>query len=628
MFTKLSIGQRLNILIALISLTLMIIGTAAYQSLDFAGDASRTLHDKVTQTNQLSRLSSGLQKQFVDTLNSLNAGTLTWVETNEKVSRARLSFDQNWQALQSSALDVSTIQPFLGSVTGAMDEFAKLGTNQSRASLELFILNDLNPQVDPFLNAVTNLSNQLNKDSERLFVETTGTLGFVKLGGMGFILLTLIASVTVSVFIRRSITGPVARIADTVAEVQQENTEARTGLQGVDELSQLGAALDQLLDEKVATLVQAEKENEALNESIIELLEGTSQLSERDLTVRLTVNEDITGPVADALNLVTRETAEALAKIRHISTLVDESAGLVGLQTNTVTDVAAQERQLLEITIKKLERVSQNMNQIARWCQSSSQIAERASSSTTKAFEAVGNTVSSMDDMRQAISETEKRIKRLSDRSQEISTIVDVINSIAERTHVLALNASMQAAAAGEAGRGFAVVADEVQRLAESSRNSTSQIGTLIRNIQIETSEAVDNMNNSIALVVDGSRKAAEAGDRMRETQETTTELVSAVEKISDRSVLQAKEVEALRLQSDKIRQSTQVTANELENQQVHTLRLQRASQELMNTVQVFTLPELLLKKDMAFDWSALPSMEVEESEPEAGNKTLLQAAG
>ena len=615
MFSKLAIGQRLIILIALSAITMLLIGGTSYYALLFASDSAKSLQVKVNETNDLSHVVTDLQNGFVETLNSLNAGTLTWVEADQRVMASQTQFAKDWASLQQSAFDHGMTKKQVDDVNRAYAEFQKLSQSHSRASLELFILNDFSVLVSPFLTSLNDFSNQLAAEAKQEFKDSEQTLSTVTLIGELLLVAGIAASLIVGFLIRKSITTPISVLAETVSEVKQKNTSARTELSGVDELSQLGMALDQLLDEKVAALEKAEQENDTLNESIIELLEGTSQLSDRDLTAKLTVNEDITGPVADALNLVTRETSEALAKIHQISSLVEESSGLVNQQTSKVTQVATQERSLLDQTIKKLERVSQSMNQIARLSQSSQQIAHRASSSTDKAFTAVSNTVSSMGDMRDSISETEKRIKRLSERSQEISSIVDMINSIAERTHVLALNASMQAAAAGEAGRGFAVVADEVQRLAESSRNSTSQIGSLVRNIQIETSEAVENMNNSIALVVSGSKRAEEAGQQMQETQATTEELVASVEKISERSVVQAKEVEALKLHSDKIKQSTLITGNELKRQSVHTSRLQLASVELTRTVSVFTLPENLMNDDVLPEQLMLPQAELE---PEA----------
>lgn len=598
--SRLMIGQRLMTLIVTMAAALLITATLAFFALNLARDSSRELHGQVAETTQLTQLISGLQKNFVATLNNLNAGMLTWAQARSRVTDAQTTFTRDWQALQGDGAATTDraqgLQQMVAASAGvekAFEAFGKLDSNQSRAALELFILNDLNSLIDPFLLAATGYSQRLNTQAESAFVQSEGNLTNVLYAGSVIILFSLAVALTLGTLIRRSIIEPVEAIANTVSRVQEDDHTARTELRGEDELAQLGAALDQLLDEKVATLVRIEKENEALNDSVIELLEGSAQLSERDFTTRLQVREDITGPVADALNLVTKETAEALVRVRQIGDLVEASSVLVDEQTHKVTGVAAQERQLVTQAIAKLEQASRQMNQIAQWGQACNLIAQNASGSTDKAHEAVSNTIESMDEIRDAISETEKRIKRLSERSQEISGIIDIINSIAERTHVLALNASMQAAAAGEAGRGFAVVADEVQRLAESSRSSTSQISALVRSIQSETADAVSNMNGSITQVVNGSRRAAQAGTQMQETQQTTRELVAAVERIAESSTAQAQEAEALKAQADRIEKSTRITGHELKRQTIHTQQLRAAAGALQQTVSLFHLPDL-----------------------------------
>ena len=196
-----------------------------------------------------------------------------------------------------------------------------------------------------------------------------------------------------------------------------------------------------------------------------------------------------------------------------------------------------------------------------------------------------------MNGIRETISETEKRIKRLGERSQEITSVVEIINSIAERTQVLALNASMHAAAAGESGRGFAIVADEVQRLSENSRESTSQIATLVHSIQTETSATMATMNKSISQVVAGSKLAEESGRQMQETQANTKELVAVVETIAQRSAEQAMYSEVLRENATGIQKSTEITDQELREQSKHTVNLVNFAQRLKDAVDVFTLP-------------------------------------
>jgi methyl-accepting chemotaxis protein len=199
--------------------------------------------------------------------------------------------------------------------------------------------------------------------------------------------------------------------------------------------------------------------------------------------------------------------------------------------------------------------------------------------------------VGGINTIRDTIRETEKRIKRLGERSQEISGAVNLINSIAERTHILALNASMHAASAGEAGRGFAVVAEEVQRLAENARQATEQIAKLVHNIQTETMDTVTTMNTVISQVVEGSHLAEQASEQMRVTQQTTSELVASVRQIAEGSQSQAQVSNELRHRAGQIVESTLRTRQQLEEQDVQTTSLLDYANRLVQAVRVFRLP-------------------------------------
>ena len=231
------------------------------------------------------------------------------------------------------------------------------------------------------------------------------------------------------------------------------------------------------------------------------------------------------------------------------------------------------------------------MQQIAQLAQTCNAAAETAIKTTQAALQTVTGTVNGINSTRDTIRETEKRIKRLGERSQEISGVVNLINTIAERTHILALNASMHAASAGEAGRGFAVVADEVQRLAENAREATSQIATLVSNIQTETADTVTAMNTAISQVVDGSRLAEQAGDQMKRTQETTSELVDAVQEIAARSQEQARISTQLVDRAHQIQEGTRKTSQQLQEQTIQTTNLVEYAKNLLNSVRVFRLP-------------------------------------
>jgi methyl-accepting chemotaxis protein len=231
------------------------------------------------------------------------------------------------------------------------------------------------------------------------------------------------------------------------------------------------------------------------------------------------------------------------------------------------------------------------MTQVAKLAAASNRAAEQATSSTVTALASVNETVRGMEGIRESIAEAEKRIKRLGERSQEITGIVNLINMIAERTHVLALNASMQAAAAGDAGRGFAVVAEEVQRLAESSRQATQQIAQLVNNIQIETADTINTVNKTISQVVAGSELAAKSGQQMRETQQSTASLVELVKRITSSAQVQMKITTELRNRVHQIGASTEKTAAEILLQAEATSDLSKSADRLVESVRVFKLP-------------------------------------
>ena len=130
------------------------------------------------------------------------------------------------------------------------------------------------------------------------------------------------------------------------------------------------------------------------------------------------------------------------------------------------------------------------------------------------------NQIAGMNEIRAQIQDTSKRIKRLGESSLEIGEIVELISDITEQTNVLALNAAIQAASAGEAGRGFTVVAEEVQRLAERSGEATKQIEAIVKTIQADTQDAVAAMEKSTVGVVEGTKLSDAAGQALTEIQQ------------------------------------------------------------------------------------------------------------
>ena len=393
--------------------------------------------------------------------------------------------------------------------------------------------------------------------------------------------------------VRKSITSSVGSLRDTVERVRAGHTVgADEGVLTKDEMGQVWTSVDALLTDRLKQQRKAEEENDGLNNSVISILQAVNQLSQRDLTAKAPVTQDIIGTVSDSINLLTDETSKVLIGVNLIANQVVQVSTKVRSQAELVSTSAEGERKDVAMMIVSLGDATESMNQVAALAEQSNRSAERATQATETALQTVNGTVKGMEAIRETISETEKRIKRLGERSQEITGIVNLINTISERTHVLALNASMQAAVAGEAGRGFAVVAEEVQRLAESSRNATQQIGTLVSNIQLETNETISTVNRTIGQVVHGSEQAQKAGEQMRLTQEITSELVAQVRRIAEASDHQKGMSLGLLQSVQRIGQSNERTSLQIDAQNEETATLLDSARRLVESVSVFKLPQ------------------------------------
>ena len=332
----------------------------------------------------------------------------------------------------------------------------------------------------------------------------------------------------------------------------------------------------------------AVKENETLNNSVIGLLQAVFQLGNRDLTVRAPVSEDIIGTVASSINQMSEETSRALFDVQGIAQQVQTSSEASKRQAELVERTASAERESLTKMSQNLNQATEQLKQVTTLTTSSSKTAEEAGLATLAALSAVNSTVKGMDGMREAMSEMEKRFKRLGERSQEISTAVGLVNSISERTHVLALNVSMQAATAGEAGRGFAVVAEEVQRLSDSSRQATAQISQLVGNIQAETTETLFTVNRLITDVVQQTELAQRAGQQMGQTQTTIAQLVAMVQQIAAFSVKQSELSTALQGSVKELNHGSEQASSAIAEQSKNADLLAGYSKRLTESVSQF----------------------------------------
>lgn len=273
--------------------------------------------------------------------------------------------------------------------------------------------------------------------------------------------------------------------------------------------------------------------NQRNQNAIMRLLDEMGTLAEGDLTIKATVTEDITGAIADAMNSAVDEMRNLVTTINETAVRVSAAAQETQATAMHLADAAEQQAQQITSATSAINLIATSMDTVSKDSAESADVAQRSVQIASRGAEVVRETIQGMDSIRDQIQETSKRIKRLGESSQEIGSIVELINDIAEQTNILALNAAIQAASAGEAGRGFAVVADEVQRLAERSASATKRIETLVQTIQSDTNEAVSSMEQTTAEVVAGARLAEDAGTALGDIERVSNDLSALIQNIS-----------------------------------------------------------------------------------------------
>jgi twitching motility protein PilJ len=333
---------------------------------------------------------------------------------------------------------------------------------------------------------------------------------------------------------------------------------------------------------------ESEQTNKSNQDAILRLLDEMEMLKRGDLTIRARVTEDVTGAIADAINSTIEELRRLVTGINAAATHV--TSATVEAQSISGQLLQAAQKQATEIqgTGQSVAEMTVSMHQVSKSASDSASVAKTSLAAAEKGSQAVQNAIRGMNDIREQIQETSKRIKRLGESSQEIGEIVQLISDITEQTNVLALNAAIQAASAGEAGRGFTVVAEEVQRLAERSGEATRHIGAIVKSIQRDTQDAVEAMERSTRGVVDGTKTADEAGDALRDIEQISNRLAELIGAISNSTQQHAGAAAKVAANMKAILAITQLTTEGTKKTAASSQRLTALADSLKSSVSNF----------------------------------------
>jgi twitching motility protein PilJ len=331
--------------------------------------------------------------------------------------------------------------------------------------------------------------------------------------------------------------------------------------------------------------------NQRNQEAILRLLSEIADLADGDLTINATVTEDFTGAIADAINYSIEALRDLVVSINKTAIQVTGAAQRTRQVAIQLTEASERQAQQIAKAGQAIIGMANSVKKVSANAVESADVAKKSVEIASKGAKAVQDTIAGMDTIREQIQETSKRIKRLGESSQEIGEIVSLIDDISDQTNILALNASIQAAMAGESGRGFAVVADEVQRLAERASNATKQIDALVKTIQSDTNEAVSSMEQSTANVVAGAKLAESAGEALIEIESVSVKLAGQIENISQTSRTQAAVASNISGTMTIIQEITTQTSKGTNETAAAIERLAELTNELKTSVAGFKLP-------------------------------------
>ncbi len=400
---------------------------------------------------------------------------------------------------------------------------------------------------------------------------TGGIGGFMGAGIMGEI-------------IRRQVRRSTEDLQTQFSKVVQGNFNTQATIYSEDELGQLSAGFNNMSRVILATTKEAqrkaeeqEQQKEDLQRQVIRLLDDVEGAARGDLTVQAEVTADVLGAVADSFNLTIQNLREIVLQVKTAATQVNKASSDNETFARSLSSDALRQAEELAVTLNSVQIMTDSIQRVADSAREAEEVARTASATALKGGEAVEKTVAGILQIRETVAETTRKVKRLAESSQEISKIVALISAIASRTNLLALNASIEAARAGDAGRGFAIVADEVRQLADRAAKSSKEIEQIVHQIQGETGSVMMAMEEGTQQVITGTKLAEQAKRSLDDIIQVSNRIDQLVRSITADTVEQT---ETSR-QVAQVMQSVELTAQETSQE------AQRVSRSLHNLVGV-----------------------------------------
>jgi twitching motility protein PilJ len=400
---------------------------------------------------------------------------------------------------------------------------------------------------------------------------------------LGTLIAALLVGIIAAILAKRA-TRPLRAATSAVEKMGQGELNARLNVQGEDELAVLCSTINNMA-EQIEQFVQ---DKELLQKRVFELLMEVEPVSKGDLTVYAQVTDDEVGTVADSYNYVIESLRKIVTQVQTATNQVEGTANNSESLAQKLVEGALQQSKKISATIRRIHAMDDSIQAIATNAKAAEATVQQATEIVQMENELMNLTVDGIAAIRGTVAETAKKVKYLGESSQKIFTVVNLIKNFAEQTNVLALNASLEAARAGEEGRGFAIVAEEIRELAQQSAKATDDIEKLISSIQRATSEVVAAMEVGTEQVVSGSKLVDETRLGLNQIVTANAQIHQVVQAIAQATIEQAQNSEIVTQTMAEVGTIAQNTATSANNVSVSFEQLIAVAKVLQGSVSQF----------------------------------------
>ena len=408
-----------------------------------------------------------------------------------------------------------------------------------------------------------------------------------------------LASSGLIILLAQQLSRPLTNLSEKTQQLAAGNLDVKASIEGTLETRTLASNFNHLV-ERVKDLLQEQKhiaeqqrrEKEQLEAAIYTLIDEVSDATEGDLTVRAGLESLEISTVADLFNAIIDNLQEIAVETKQSTRQVGDSLKQNEKAIRTLAEQAIAEAQETRNTLVSVKQMSQSIQAVARDASQAEKIADDTYNTVLNSTNDMDLTVDSILKLRTTVGETAKKMKRLGESSEKISQALSLIQEIALKTNVLAINASAEARRAGEYGQGFTIIAKQVGALAEQSAAATKEIASIVAAIQAETQEVNQAMESGTAQVVETTHLVKSTKESLGLVLEKSQEINLLMSSISQTTVSQANTSQNVTNLMQKIAQLSETTSISSEKVARSIVETAQVAQKLESTVAQFKVAE------------------------------------